>query len=125
MTNLEIQEKYGIELINKEMWVWDEDISLACRCFVVEKVIDRDRGYYGYAENRSCSSYINASETDPRIKQEPCIGDKGYFWDKEDYIYVYAKIHHIDKEQEDPYVSDIPGLMPFKYFSLTKQTWMK
>ena len=103
----EIKNKYGIELIGKGMWVWDDDISKAkLKMSVTGKT-------------------TNASDTNPNYK-EPKVGDKGFFWDDETY-YAYDVITSIINTNG---VKDLRAFNAhfsgnYKHFSHEKQPWMK
>jgi hypothetical protein len=45
MTNEEINEKYGIEPIMREMWVWDDDITKAKLKLVLVKDLSKKLKY--------------------------------------------------------------------------------
>jgi len=125
MSNNEIKEKYGIEPIMKEMWVWDDDITEAELFFVVykrPKIDNTDYPYYGRNESGISSCYTNASETNPNEK-EPKIGDKGYFWDDEK-SYHYSDLKYISPyDASQIYYSSFKK--GFQNFSHEKQSWMK
>ena len=118
----ELEEKYGFELILKEMWVWDDDRIFTKKAFVLIKV---DNLYSCIMDNFDRYLYENASETDPRSQKEPepKVGDVGYFWDDEESgEYFYGKL------------TDLLNVPDFKYstyftewqnFSIKKQPWMK
>ena len=115
----ELEEKYGFELILKEMWVWDNRILDARIQFVILK------RRYGYPYITERNAHKNASETDSRIKEqpEPKVGDVGYFWDDEK-SYVWDILYEIkDSYEEYPYSSNNNN--SYRNFSKTKQPWMK
>jgi hypothetical protein len=118
MTNEEIAEKYGIEPIMKEMWVWDSFEQIALLRFVVLK--KEKQIYLTIDSNGMYNHYYNASETNPNDK-EPKVGDKGYFWDDEE-VYLYATLINIEKSTP---MYDTDGYGIFKHFSHEKQHWMK
>jgi len=125
MSNNEIKEKYGIEPIMKEMWVWDEDKTESELLLVLFKRPQGDiTDYPFFAINNlgGTGCYSNISETNPNDK-EPKVGDWGYFWDDEESgEYLYAKLTNIEKfgSKYDTY-----GYGIFVNFSLEKQPWMK
>jgi hypothetical protein len=125
MTNEEIKEKYGIELIGKEMWVWNSvSIKDAELAFVVSKdYASPFYNYIGYDEKRRFIARDNASETNPNKTKEPKVGDKGYFWNEEKVFYAYGLLEGIDKEDVLPYLCE--GLSWHPHFSHEKQPWMK
>ena len=118
MSNEEIKEKYGIEMIGKEMWVWDGNPKDAKLDFVVFKIFR-----YGHPfRTANDEVFINASETNPNYK-EPKVGDKGYFWNKEDG-YVFSDLMYIDHDGSSiPYYCSLE--LWFRNFSHEKQPWMK
>jgi hypothetical protein len=79
MTKKELKEKYGIELIGKEMWVWDDDPKKAFFTLVIHR---RNQVNYPYIVVDG-TIFRNASEINPNNKQ-PQVGDIGYFWDDEE-----------------------------------------
>jgi hypothetical protein len=122
MTNEEIAEKYGIEPIMKEMWVWDTNETYAVIMFVVVKDTNTNFPYVSYSKNNVRITFRNASETNPNEK-EPKVGDKGYFWDDEtNGEYLYAKLTNIEDfgAKYDTYAYGI-----YEHFSHEKQSWMK
>lgn len=120
MTNKQIQKKYRIEPIMKEMWVWDEDKEKARIKLVLYRSTDKKYPYemIDIEGNQEC--FANASETNPNEK-EPKVGDNGYFWDDES-AYLYATLINI--EQSTPKY-DTDGYGIFKHFSHEKKPWMK
>jgi hypothetical protein len=123
MSNQEIKEKYGIEPIMKEMWVWDEYKDNSIQVFVVYKNICLVAyPYCSINSDRDFIFYINASETNPNYK-EPKVGDRGYFWDDEK-LYCYSDLIYISPyDTLQIYYS--PLKQGFKNFSHEKQPWMK
>jgi hypothetical protein len=118
MTNEEINEKYGIELIGKEMWVWDEDKELAEINLVLYKNLEGNFWPYKVWDDY----YQNASETNPNEPQEPQLGDMGYFWDFQK-AYAYGELIKIYENQTHKYVACTNSF--FINFSKEKQFWMK
>ena len=122
MSNNEIKEKYGIEPIMKEMWVWNDDKVNTELMFVLAKDYSSDHCYSCYKTNKDFFWKKNASETNPNDK-EIKIGDKGYFWDNE-RGYYYGELNSI--YYPDPKRYQCSALdMWFKNFSHEKQPWMK
>lgn len=123
MTPEQIADKYGIEPIMKEMWVWDEDNSLPHLMFVLYKGKGTNYPYKAINENLVWYNISNASETNPNDK-EPKVGEKGYFWDDADSFYIFDVLSHryIGKDLEF-----LPSNIDesFRYFSHEKQPWMK
>jgi hypothetical protein len=98
------KEKYGIELIGKGMWVWDDDITKAkFRMSVTGK-----------------TTY--ASDTNPNEPKQPKVGDIGYFWDDEE-SYLCSVLKNIVHDGRPAYYCSL-GLW-FTNFSKEKQPWMK
>jgi hypothetical protein len=117
MTTEEIKEKYGIEMIGKEMWVWDGNHKDAKLDFVVFKIFR-----YGHPfRTANDEVFINASETNPNYK-EPKVGDIGYFWDDEE-SYLCSVLKNIVHDGRPPYYCSL-GFW-FTNFSHEKQPWMK
>lgn len=122
MTNEHIKEKYGIEPIMKEMWVWDDDNEMAITGIVAYKMHHR-YPYLTLFENGSWAAYRNASEINPNEK-EIKVGDKGYFWDSKDSGYVYTVFSKMNENNVHfPYMTD--GYGAFINFSHEKQPWME
>jgi hypothetical protein len=119
-TNEEIKEKYGIEPIMKEMWVWDEDPEKAFFTLVIHRRMNQVNYPYKVVEG---TIFINASDTNPNEPKEPKVGDMGYFWDEEKVFYAYGLLEGIDKEDTFPYLC--VGLSWHQHFSHEKQPWMK
>jgi hypothetical protein len=76
MKNEQIKEKYGIEPIMKEMWVWDKKTD-AEKVLVLFNDRTYNRPYVCYNSDKEVCYYKKASETNPNEK-DPKIGDKGY-----------------------------------------------
>jgi hypothetical protein len=120
MTNEEIKEKYGIEMIGKEMWVWDDDPKRAFFTLVIHRRMNQVNYPYRVVDG---TIFINASETNPNEPKQPKVGDKGYFWNKEDG-YVFSDLIYIDHDGSSiPYYCSLE--LWFRNFSHEKQTWMK
>jgi hypothetical protein len=125
MTNEEIKEKYGIEMIGKEMWVWNSvSIKDAELAFVISKDYDSPfYNYIGYDEKRRFITRDNASETNPNEPKEPKVGDIGYFWSLDiTKGYTYGTLNGINFNHW-PFVCD--SGVSFTHFSHKKQPWMK
>jgi hypothetical protein len=119
MTNEQIKEKYKIEPIMKEMWVWDKFEKAELR-LVLYKILEKNDGYpykclFGY--------YKNASDTNPNEPKEPKLGDMGYFWNDDKVFYAYGKLEGIDNLDPFPYLC--VGFSWHLHFSHKKQHWMK
>ena len=117
MTKEELKNKYGIEPIMKEMWVWDDDKLDAQFKLVLYKDNKKTYSYkclFGF--------YANASETNPNEPQDPQIGDMGYFWDFQK-AYAYGALIKIYENQTHKYVACTNSF--FINFSKEKQPWMK
>jgi len=121
MSNEEIKEKYGIEMIGKEMWVWDKFEKAKLRLVLYKNLEKND----GYPYKCMLGMFENASENNMN-KKEPKVGDKGFFWDEERY-YAYDVISSIintngikDLNAFNAYFSG-----NYKHFSHVKQPWMK
>jgi hypothetical protein len=124
MTNEEIKEKYNIEPIMKEMWVWDDDPEDACLSLVAYKC-PCPEGHYPYftIDNDGDTGYFQcASETKPNYTKEPKVGDIGYFWDDEE-SYLCSVLKNIVNDGRPPYYCSL-GLW-FSNFSKEKQPWMR
>jgi hypothetical protein len=122
MTNEEIAEKYGIEPIMKEMWVWDSP-KIIEKQFVIGHVPKDEYGFLTIKDKYVVNFHTYASETNPN---EPKVGDKGYFWDDERY-YTYDLLNNIIDTHG---ISSIGGFRSsfcgsFVNFSHEKQPWMK
>ena len=118
MTTEEIKEKYDIEMIGKEMWVWDEDPKDAKVDFVTFKSFR-----YSYPfRTANDEVFINASETNPNEPQDPQVGDIGYFWDFQN-AYAYGALIKIYENQTHKYAACTNSF--FINFSKEKQLWMK
>ena len=124
MTNEEIKEKYDIEPIMKEMWVWDDDNSEAKLKLVLIKDLSKKNQYalLTWSKDGMLGVCSNASETNPNYK-EPKVGDMGYFWDEDEDFYAYCLLEVIDKRYVLPYLCG--GLFWIAHFSHVKQPWMK
>jgi hypothetical protein len=122
MTNEEIKEKYGIELIGKEMWVWDDDQEDAFLCFVIYKKPENEFRYDTIDKDRYGDIFKHASDTNPNEPQEPQVGDIGYFWDFQK-AYAYGELIKIYENQTHKYVACTNSF--FINFSKEKQPWMK
>jgi hypothetical protein len=118
MTNEEIKKKYGIDIIMKEMWVWDDVPENAFFTLVIHRRMNQVNYPYKVVDS---TIFRNASETNPNSK-EPKVGIKGYFWDNED-SYVFNELTNICQDGRPPYYCSL-GLW-FTNFSKEKQTWMK
>jgi hypothetical protein len=125
MTNEEIKDKYGIEMIGKEMWVWDDDPEDACLSLVAYKSLKCDYVFYSYTiiDKHGDTGYFQcASETKPNYTKEPKVGDMGYFWDDEE-SYLCSVLKNIVNDGRPAYYCSL-GLW-FTNFSKEKQPWMK
>jgi hypothetical protein len=124
MTNEEIKEKYKIELIMKEMWVWDDDPKDACLSLVAYKCpCPEDHYPYLIIDKHGNTEFFKyASERNPNEPQEPKVGDIGYFWDFEK-AYAYGALIKIYENQTHKYAACINSF--FINFSKEKQPWMK
>jgi hypothetical protein len=120
MSPEQIKEKYGIEPIMKEMWVWNNHVKDAELMFVSIKDSAGDYQYCCYNTNKGFYGKKNASETNPNDK-EPKVGDKGYFWRETD-SYLFGKLLEIDNANL-PYQAS--GGLWYEHFSHEKQPWMK
>jgi hypothetical protein len=119
MTTEEIKEKYGIEPIMKEMWVWDDDVREAFFTLVIHRRMNQVNYPYRVVDG---TIFINASETNPNEPKKPKVGDMGYFW-IEVNEYIYSKLRSINPGDKLPYFCSL-GLW-FSNFSHEKQPWMK
>jgi hypothetical protein len=126
MSKEELKEKYGIEPIMKEMWVWDYDIKEATSELVVFKEVNIDPEYtpfyFTWHKNSTVGINTNASDTNPNEPQEPQVGDIGYFWDFQK-AYAYGAIIKIYENQTHKYAACTNSF--FINFSKEKQPWMK
>jgi hypothetical protein len=122
MTNEEIKEKYKIELIMKEMWVWDDDPKDACLSLVAYKCAENHYPYFTIDNDGDTGYFQCASETKPNYTKEPKVGDIGYFWDFEK-AYAYGELIKIYENQTHKYAACINSF--FINFSKEKQPWMK
>jgi hypothetical protein len=123
MSNEEINKKYGIEPIMKEMWVWDENVRRARLEFVFCKANCTDNSPYPYPYFAKSANFINASETNPNEPRQPKVGDVGYFWNDDGVFYAYGKLEEIYKEDGLSYLCEY--LSWHRHFSHEKQPWMK
>jgi hypothetical protein len=122
MSKEQIKEKYGIEPIMKEMWVWDNNPEDAFLCFVIYKNPENKFPYDTIDKDRYRDIFKHASDTNPNNKQ-PQVGDKGYFWNKKDG-YVFSDLIYIDHDGSSiPYYCSLE--LWFRNFSHEKQPWMK
>jgi hypothetical protein len=123
MTNEEIKEKYGIEMIGKEMWVWNDDPKRAFFTLVIHRRMNQLNYPYKAVDG---TIFRNASETNPNEPKQPQVGDKGFFWDDETY-YAYDVISSIINTNG---IKDLRAFNAhfsgnYKNFSHEKQPWMK
>jgi hypothetical protein len=112
----EIKDKYGIEMIGKEMWVWDDDKLDAQFRLVLYKDNIKTYSY------KSFFGFKNSSETNPNEPQDPQVGDIGYFWDSQK-AYAYGALIKIYENQTHKYAACTNSF--FINFSKEKQPWMK
>jgi hypothetical protein len=124
MSNEQINEKYGIEPIMREMWVWDDDVRKAGLEFVFCKDNCKDNPSYFYPYFAKSANFKNASETNPNEPRQPKMGDMGYFWDDDRAGYAYGVLDEIDNTDTYCYESNYLGTA-FMNFSHEKQPWMK
>jgi hypothetical protein len=122
MSNEEIKEKYGIEMIGKEMWVWDDYPINAFLLLVTYKRPGCDYPYQGIDKVGYEDFFNYASETNPNEPKQPKVGDIGYFWDDEE-SYLCSVLKNIVNDGRPAYYCSI-GLW-FANFSQEKQPWMK
>jgi hypothetical protein len=122
MTLKQLKERHGIELIGKEMWVWDDDIELAKLDLVLHKRIEQGSLYYKCYYKCFFKYYKNASDTNPNEPKQPKVGDMGYFWDDEE-SYLCSVLKNIVHDGRPAYYCSL-GLW-FANFSRQKQSWMK
>jgi hypothetical protein len=113
----EIKDKYGIEMIGKEMWVWDDD-----KLDTQFKLVLYKDDIKTYSYKCLFGSYANASEINPNEPQEPQVGDMGYFWDFQK-AYSYGALIKIYENQTHKYAACTNSF--FINFSKEKQPWMK
>jgi hypothetical protein len=121
MTNEQIKEKYGIELIGKEMWVWDNDPEKAFLWLVIYKKPENKFPYITIDKDGDADYFKYASETNPNEPKQPQVGDVGYFWDEENE-YIYSKLRSIYPGDSLPYFCSLE--LWFSNFSHEKQPWM-
>jgi hypothetical protein len=126
MNNKEILEKYGIEPIMLEMWVWDEDITKAKLKLVLVKDLSKKLkySYITWNKYRMLGMNLNASKNNPNETKEAKVGDMGYFWDDDRAGYAYGVLDEIDNTDTYCYESNYLGTA-FMNFSHKKQPWMK
>jgi hypothetical protein len=123
MISEELKEKYGIEPIMKEMWVWHDNIEDAFFCLVVCKDCKYEFPYLIIDEDGGTNYYKHASETNPKKTKEPKVGDVGYFWSIDiKKGYTYGTLNAINFNHW-PFVCD--SGVSFTHFSHKKQPWMK
>jgi hypothetical protein len=126
MTNEEIKNRgYGIEMIGKEMWVWDDDPEDACLSLVMYKSHKCDYVLYPYTiidKYGNTEFFKYASDTNPNEPKQPKVGDIGYFWDDEE-SYLCSVLKKIVHDGRPAYYCSL-GLW-FTNFSKEKQPWMK
>jgi hypothetical protein len=120
MNNQGIKQKYGIEPIMKEMWVWNIAEENATKRLVLF-FHGTEKRYFTLDFEDNFMYFPNASETNPNEK-EIKVGDKGYFWNDENE-FVFSKLRDIDTSDLLPYLCNLNAW--FKYFSHEKQPWMK
>ena len=119
MITEEIKEKYDIEMICKEMWVWDDDPKRAFFTLVIHRRMNQVNYPYRVVDG---TIFINASETNPNETKQPQVGDIGYFWNDQD-CYLCSVLKKIEHDGRPPYYCSI-GFW-FTNFSHEKQPWMK
>jgi hypothetical protein len=122
MTKKQIKEKYKIELIMKEMWVWDDDPKDACLSLVAYKCAENHYPYFTIDNDGDTGYFQCASETKPNKPKQPKVGDIGYFWDNEE-SYLCSVLKNIVNDGRPAYYCSL-GLW-FTNFSKEKQPWMK
>ena len=119
MSNEEIEKKYGVEPIMKEMWVWDERPEAASFTLVMHKRVN----YLDFPyTNLHGAIFKNASDTNPNEKKSQ-VGDVGYFWNDEEVFYAYGHLMGINNKKSLPYLCE--GLSWHTHFSHEKQLWMQ
>jgi hypothetical protein len=127
MSKEEIKEKYDIEPVMKEMWVWDYDIKEARLELVVFKEVNLDPEYtpfyFTWHKNSTVGISTNASETNPNEPKQQKVGDVGYFWNDDKVSYAYGKLEGIDNLDPFPYLCE--GFSWHQHFSHENQPWMK
>lgn len=128
MTKEQITEKYGVEFIAREMWVWDYAPENAFLWLVMYKNPKAQFPYITIDKYGDKDFFRHASETDPNEPQEPQkpkVGDVGYFWDDKEcgYAYAYGVLDEIDNT-DLPFISNYFGTC-FHNFSHDKQPWMQ
>jgi hypothetical protein len=122
MNKKELKEKYKIELIMKEMWVWDDDPKDAYLSLVAYKCAENHYPYFTIDNDGDMGYFQCASETKPNKTKEPKVGDIGYFWDDEE-SYLCSVLKNIVNDGRPAYYCSL-GLW-FTNFSKEKQPWMK
>jgi hypothetical protein len=123
MTNEQIKEKYGIELIGKEMWVWDNDPEKAFLWLVIYKKPENKFPYITIDKDGDADYFKYASDTNPNEPKQPKVGDMGYFWSLDiTKGYTYGILNAINFNHW-PFVCD--SGVSFTHFSHDKQPWMK
>lgn len=123
MTNEQIKEKYGIEPIMKEMWVWDNHPKDACLLLVIYKSPGCDYHYQCIDKVGYKDLFYYASETNPNEPKEPKVGDVGYFWNEFKVFYTYGLLMGINNKVQLPYICE--DLSSHSHFSHDKQPWMQ
>jgi predicted Mrr-cat superfamily restriction endonuclease len=118
----EIKNKYGIEMIGKEMWVWDNNQEDAFLWLVIYKKPETNFPYITIDKDGDREFFKYASETNPNEPQEPQVGDIGYFWDFQK-AYAYGELIKIYEKQTHKYAVCTNSF--FINFSKEKQPWMK
>jgi hypothetical protein len=121
MTNEELKQKYGIEPIMKEMWVWDNYPEDAFLWLVIYKKPENKFPYITIDKYGDTDFFKYASETNPNEPQEPKVGDIGYFWDDNE-SYLCSVLKNIVNDGRPAYYCSL-GLW-FTNFSKEKQPWM-
>jgi hypothetical protein len=123
MSKEEIKEKYGIEMIGKEMWVWDNNQEDAFLWLVIYKKPQNKFPYITIDKDGDADFFKYASETNPNEPKKPKVGDKGFFWNKKDG-YVFSDLIYIDHDGSSiPYYCSLQ--LWFRNFSHENQPWMK
>jgi hypothetical protein len=116
MISEELKEKYGIEPIMKEMWVWDDEPKKAFFTLVIHKRMNQVNYPYTVVDG---NIFINASEKNPN---EPKVGDWGYFWWNHDSPIYQGYLTGISiRKGEKTYRCHS---IPFHHFSKEELPWM-